>query len=344
MAGLPEIARRRLSRAPGVGDHPDAGLLTAFVEGTLTKSHRDNVLDHLVTCSGCNRLVALIAPVREAGRVLLPAEARRRWFVRTPMRWAAATAAIAVVVSAVVIGRIGHQVGVPPVPSTAVEKAPSANAQLSAQLTVQPNTPRSVKKLLQQAPSLRRRPQSGTPSPQPALAQVNASIAPQSLPALPGDIRDQTTFQTSMFTSAESWLEPSPVSIEPPLKAEPPANIPAAPSAPTGPLWLVSDAGVLQKSNDSGHTWVPVVALSRVPLRALSVLGEEIWAGGDKGALYHSSDAGQTWIAVVPISNSAALSEDIVRIAFSDLRHGWIATRNGDIWTTRDGGATWSAK
>jgi photosystem II stability/assembly factor-like uncharacterized protein len=73
-------------------------------------------------------------------------------------------------------------------------------------------------------------------------------------------------------------------------------------------------------------------------------LGQDIWIGGNGGALYHSTDGGQNWVAVIPISDGKTLFADIVRIAFSAPSHGWIATRSGEIWTTRDGGATWSLK
>jgi len=313
MAELPEVAWRRLSRLVEGGDHPDAGLLTAFVEGTLPKPRRDGVFGHLVACSECNRLVALIAPEREVTTALQPAEVRRRWFGWIPARWAGAAVTATVVVSAVLIGRIGQQTKVPPAPSAAVERAPSLG--LTAQLpVVQPDAPRPTNNLSQRAPSSRQVAKSAAVSPQPPSAQVNAAIAAQSRPAASDDIHSETAFQTSMMSSV-----------------------------PIEPIWRVSDPGVLQKSGANGHTWVAVAVPSRVPLRvALSVLGQDIWTGGDQGALYHSTDAGQTWTAVVPTLNGAPLSADIVRIAFSDLQHGQITTRSGEIWTTRDRGATWS--
>jgi len=352
MAEFPEVARRRLSRVVGGGDHPDAGLLTAFVEGMLAKTHRNEVFDHLVSCSECNRLVALIAPEREVPSIVQPAELRRRWFAWRPVRWAGAAAA-AVVVSAVLIGRIDQQTKVPAAPSAAVEKAslPRMTAQLPYPVTVQPGPPRPTNKPSQRAPNSRELAGSAALSVKPALAQVNPAIAAQSRPAVPGDVRGQSAFQTSMMSSAGSPQELARAIVEPlppPVKAEPAsvmtANVPAAPASPIELVWSVSDAGLLQKSTDSGHTWEAVAVPSRVPLHALSVLGQDIWTGGDQGALYHSTDAGWTWTAVVPTSNGARLSADIARIAFSDLRHGWVATRDGDIWTTRDGGATWSLK
>jgi photosystem II stability/assembly factor-like uncharacterized protein len=121
-------------------------------------------------------------------------------------------------------------------------------------------------------------------------------------------------------------------------------SVPAPSAGAIGPVWSVSDSGVLQKSNDSGRSWAAVPVPTRSPLRVVSVMGQEIWVGGDGGALYHSSDGGQSWAAVTPVSDGKTLSTDIVRMAFASPSHGWIATRNGEIWITRDSGATWSVK
>jgi len=347
MAELPEVARRRLSRMVGDGNHPDAGLLTALVEGTLAKTHRDDVFNHLVACSECNRLLALIAPEREITRVVQPAGVRRRWVAWPALRWAGAAAVAAVVLSAVVIERIGQHTKVPVAPSAAVEQAPSlTTAQLPAPVTAQPSTPRPTNKLSQRASSPRELAGSAAVSAHPASERVNPAIAAQSRPAVPGNVPGETAFQTSMTSSAASSPDLSSSGVESsPVTAEPSTtNVPAAPAGPIEPIWAVSAAGVLQRSNDSGHTWVPVTIPSRVPMRDVSVLGQDIWTGGDQGALYHSTDAGHTWTAVVPTSDGVSLSADITRIGFSDLRHGAIKTRDGSIWTTHDGGATWSQK
>jgi len=344
MPELPEVVRRHFSRAMGGEDHPDAGLLTALIEGTLTQTHRAAVFDHLVACSECNRLVALIAPEREVTSAVQPVEARRRWFTWTPVRWAAVGAALAVVIIAVVIGRIDRQTVVPGAPSARVEQVPTASMSAQLPVLVQPRTSRPSSKPAQPASHARQ----GVPS-QPALSRGAALAAAQSRPAASGDVLGENAFQTSMMSDPSAWAELSPSTGEPPtVKPEPaPAASVAAPALPTGPtepMWSLSEAGMLQKSNDRGHTWAAVAVPSRVPLHALSVLGQEIWIGGDQGTLYHSTDAGQSWTAVVPTANGVPVSADIMRIAFADQRHGWIATRNGEIWKTRDSGATWSLK
>jgi hypothetical protein len=350
MVELPEVARRCLSRTAACQGHPDAELLTAFVEGTLARTHRDDLLNHLVACSDCNRLVALIAPQHEVSSVVQSVPARRGWFAWTPLRWAGAAAAAAVIVSAIWVGRIDEPAAVPASPSIAVQKAsvPSTTARLSpVPAAVQPGKPTADKR--SQPP----REFAKSPALPPSIAPV-APATPtfaESRPAVPGNVRDQSAFQTSVISgvnpqqelplsSAEPLHRPPKLDAAPVIKPE----VPAAPARATGPVWSVSDSGVLQKSTDSGRTWAAVPVPARAPLRAVSVLGQDIWIGGDRGALYHSTDGGQGWVSVTPISDGKTLDADIVRIAFSDPGHGWVATRSGAIWTTRDGGATWSLR
>jgi hypothetical protein len=351
MVELPEVARRRLSRPAASEGHPDAGLLTAFVEGTLARTHRDEVLTHLIACSDCNRLVAIIAPERERTPVVQPIPARRGWFAWAPLRWAGAAAAAAVIVSAIWIGRIDEPASVPAPPSIAVERTPSPSmtAQLSpVPVVVSPVNP-ATEKRPQQPRELAKSP--AVPASPAPVDSATATFA-ESRPAVPGDVRDQSSFQTSVISGVNPQQE-LPLSAAEPLHAPPkpdaaPLIQPVVPVPPPahaiGPIWSVSDSGVLQKSNDSGQTWATVPVPTGAPLRAVSVLGQNIWIGGDRGALYHSTDGGQNWVAVVPISDGKTLSADVVRIAFSDPGHGWVATRNGDIWTTRDSGANWSLK
>ena len=352
MAEFPEIARRRLSRMMVAGNHPDPGLLTAFIEGSLIKCHRRDVLNHLAGCSECNRMVALIATRPELA-VAQPAKVPIRGFVFTPWRWASLAATTAVLVCAFVIGRIEWQTRTTAHPAAAVVKAPPSNmtAQAPVPATVQPAVPRFHSKPSQRILTSHEAEQSARVSGRQGSLHSAPAITSQGRAVTPSNLRDHTAYETSMLSSADFSREPRiavPTPSMPQVKVERApavsANVPAAIATPTAPVWSVSERGMLKKSNDGGHTWRTVLVPSRVPLRALAVLGQDIWIGGDHGALYHSTDGGETWTSVVAKSNRATLSNDIARIAFSDLYHGWIATRNGEIWTTHDAGATWFLK
>ncbi len=338
MFKVPSAVRRRLSQVAVGADHPDAGLFTALVEGTLPKRPRDDLFGHLAACSECNQLVALIARQAESSSATQAANVRRqlRW---APLSWAGATAALAIIVT-VLIGRMGHETKAPAFPTVAFEKPPAS--VLTGGFTAQPDTLHPTHQPSQRRSNSRRLAQPGE-TPQQLVPQ---DAVPRRYSAATDDVL-AGAFQTSMMSGAGAWFEPPPNAIERPIvKAEPapPAatNAPAFPIRTDEPVWSLSEAGALRKSNDGGNTWAEILLPTRLPLRALSVAGRDIWTGGDQGKLYHSTDAGQTWAAVNPVSNGVQLSDDIIRIAFIDLHRGGIATRNGEIWTTGDGGLTWS--
>jgi photosystem II stability/assembly factor-like uncharacterized protein len=35
---------------------------------------------------------------------------------------------------------------------------------------------------------------------------------------------------------------------------------------------------------------------------------------------------------------------DVVRVEFTDAQHGTLTTDNGELWTTSDGGASWTVR
>ena len=90
--------------------HPDADLLTAFAEQALPVRERDQVLAHLARCMDCREVAALAgAAVAEPELVAAPKLVDRKpgrsfWSLR-PLRWTAAAATAAVVLSAVWLNR-----------------------------------------------------------------------------------------------------------------------------------------------------------------------------------------------------------------------------------------------
>ena len=330
MEKLPEIARRHLSCAVAVVDHPDAGLLTAFVEGTLTKLHRKELLAHLGTCAECNRLVALIAPEREVSGVMQILEVRRRWFASPVARWAGVTAFAAVLVCAIAISRIYEPIKAPSAPSAAAVKAAPANIMAQLPSTAQPNVAFSNKPLRRAA--ITRDLTHTSSSSQTPRSQLDADLAVHANPAFPGDVLGKDSFETSMISSALSVWSPEL------------SKATAESADPSALQWSTSASGVLQKSADKGLTWTAVGVPSNSPLRSVKALAQNIWVGGDGGALYHSPDSGLTWTHVVLMSEGTPVSEDIVEIVFHDQSDGIIRTGNGQIWQTTDGGTNWSKR
>ena len=57
MQDVPKIVVKRL-QSPAVEPHPDADLLTAFAEKSLSGRERESVLQHLARCGDCREIVA----------------------------------------------------------------------------------------------------------------------------------------------------------------------------------------------------------------------------------------------------------------------------------------------
>src|SRR4030095_6295409 len=112
MSELPKIVTSRLRDAQRVGDHPDADLLAAFSEMSLSERERAQVLMHLATCSDCRDAVAVamqpqnetvLQPMVPALRAGKPPASCFRW---PNLRWGTA-AACAVIVGAAVLFNTG---------------------------------------------------------------------------------------------------------------------------------------------------------------------------------------------------------------------------------------------
>ena len=68
MSELPKIVRQRLQAArPADVDHPDANLLTGFLERSLSEDERTQVLEHLAGCADCRDMVTLALRPAVAG-------------------------------------------------------------------------------------------------------------------------------------------------------------------------------------------------------------------------------------------------------------------------------------
>ena len=117
MFRLPKIVLERLRRkalapeasggpspAPGLAasQHPDANLLAAFVERSLTERERGQVLNHLAQCAGCRELVELTLPAEATPALLEHSPARPGWRAWPLLRWSALAATLAAVAVAVI--------------------------------------------------------------------------------------------------------------------------------------------------------------------------------------------------------------------------------------------------
>jgi hypothetical protein len=345
MVEFPPIVRQRMSLGAHPGEHPDPGILTAFVEGTISKLHRQDVLKHLAACSDCNRLMSLITP-EQVNNQVQPGVAPRRWFSWTPMRWAAVSASAAVIVGAVWIGQVNRQ-----------QASHNTTAAVAPQATISAQVPPSANVVADARPSSEQPKRNALPTRELAKTAPPAVVPPsgvfdpalqaQSRPAVPGDVQGSAAFQTTFIappsSNQTSQPEPATPPATKPVAPATSATVPAVPAGPVSATWSVAN-GVLQHSTDGGSTWAAVAIPNAAGLRVVSSTSQHLWAGGDGGALYHSIDGGRSWSAVVPSADGHVLTANIIRMAFMNPMHGWIVDADGGYWATRDGGVTWAVQ
>jgi hypothetical protein len=120
MSELPKIVQDRLRAGMPGGGHPDADVLTALAEQSLSGTEREDVVRHLSRCVDCREVVALSIPPtesvahyaadREGVRAATGTTSTgfRGWFAWPNLRWAAMAAAV-VVVASVLVPRPGKQ-------------------------------------------------------------------------------------------------------------------------------------------------------------------------------------------------------------------------------------------
>jgi hypothetical protein len=166
---LPKIARARLkAQASGPVDaHPDADLLTAFSERSLTETERQHVIAHLALCADCREAVALALSPQAAEAA--PAPTRRE---RQRLGWAHwfALAASVVVVAAAVLQLQYRQ------PGTELEDmAPRQSAPASAEsrTAAEPRTEKPEGTVATAAPASQ--PPAAIPAEGDAVARKSAS-------------------------------------------------------------------------------------------------------------------------------------------------------------------------
>ena len=96
MQSVPNIVRQRLNARSSEGNHPDANLLSAFAEKSLSDRERATVLDHLSCCAECRDILVFALPAAEE---MQPAAkpSPSRWLTWPALRWGLVTAGVAII-------------------------------------------------------------------------------------------------------------------------------------------------------------------------------------------------------------------------------------------------------
>lgn len=383
MGNLPKIVTQRLRGEASEHAHPDADLISAFVENSLRQPERNQILEHLASCANCREVVALSLPEQAD---VIRAGARPAgwpWLSSPALRWGALAACVAVVGVAVTLRYESrsksrqlvaqspevqrtemhgmNETTVPPpsppkseavsqVPSQPSVGAPNAASAGKLRLKAAPSQPvaplAADKELSDAAVALQRK---------SVLAEsgaTEASAGTEAAPQVPSSAMDELVPGRAKDMPLESQAYKAKAAVggamlvKPTMSASALAvNKAALPSATKLlPRWTLSSDGTLQRSFDSGNTWETIPVPTQAILRALAANGLDIWVGGSGGALYHSSDAGQHWTQVRPTANGEVLTADIIGVEFTDPQHGTLTTSAKESWVTDDSGQSWQKK
>jgi Photosynthesis system II assembly factor YCF48/Putative zinc-finger len=100
MQKVPKVVVKRL-QSPPAESHPDADLLTAFAEKSLTGAERDHVVEHLARCGDCREVVSLALPPQVESQPLADSAGWFRWTLLrgSALRWAAVAAGVVLIAS-----------------------------------------------------------------------------------------------------------------------------------------------------------------------------------------------------------------------------------------------------
>jgi hypothetical protein len=377
MTDLPKIAIQRLhARDATAGIHPDPNLISAFVENSLPRDPRDQVVQHLGQCADCREVVFLSTPDQAA---TLPAatSAPSHWLTWPVLRWGAAVAAVVVVGAAISLHRQSDSL------STSSGAIQMTGAPSTKEKTVSIPLPKEKPEIAAMGksgpvPSIRAKSDSGSGTEgkipdqlkkQSSRVAVSPMLAQNSEAAgdkVANERRDNLDETATVEVTAGSVAVNVEADQVVPGRAKNAAAEPASGigggvgagiargsvAAPqprpqmfmpmVAPRWTLTSEGTLQRSVDLGRSWQTVQVASQDSFRALAASGKDIWVGGSKGALYHSADAGQHWAQVQPVAAGQALTDDIVGVEFPDPLHGKLTTAGKETWTTEDGGQNWS--
>lgn len=330
------LLRRSLSADDGKPgeDCPDAEMLSAFAERTLSNEETREVENHLASCASCTRIVAMVIASEPEPAAALDAPRRWAWW-----RWAVPVATAATVAGLWVATR-QPQVAEPPQSAMVAQPAPAPAppTELKAEEPAV-DAPRELQRQAAAPRELERRARA------PRDAAANAEAPPAEVPPAAAAV-------TAPLPPAPTALSRSVGAPPPPA---PPEQAAAAPQAfaqsatalRTLPAFTVSSPASsiawrvrgpeIERSTDGGSTWSHEFTADRLVLAGSAVNGDVVWMVGAQGLVLRRTTAG--WSAAPP-PTGAALS----RVEAASPTEAMVSTADGTGFHTVDGGATWAAR
>jgi len=343
MAEIPKIVSQRLHAAVGDGIHPDPDLITAFVEKSLRKPERVQVLEHLSRCTSCREMVALSATQPDVAGAVSVVPASTGWLSWPVLRWGAALACVIVVGAAVTLR---HQPGAPQVAPTLSERKPAAEAQTQTPDVAIAKKAASTQLPDQQAKTAFVAEQPGrpgqaspnNPATQPALV-AGAAPAPSGLQMFAAPASRQQERTPNPAVGKHAVTSPSPVEMADAGNGSPMAEVVPGRAKAASPEPQDQKAGkAISGGTLSSNETVEVSGA------ALSVAGDAVistnlaprWTLSSDGTLQRSLDSGGTW-QTIHVSH-----DTVFRALAANGLDIWVGGSAGALFHSSDAGQHWT--
>jgi hypothetical protein len=327
--------------------HPDANLLAAFVEKTLSEKERTQVLNHLARCAECRELAALTLP--QEVEVAQPASltARSWWSAWPTLRWVALAGALAAVVFVVVLHpyrsrrpeTLSKEMR-PTLMARASQVAPQPPAQPSAQPSAKAPV---VKEGLEHRQS---------PYPMAPLKKGAGPSGGQQLAALPvgAETKEATKLMAAAHPPAPAQVENAPLNSRrygalTSLTANPAAAVAAAPPPPQSAFKQLAAHEAPPKAAAATGSQAGATA---VPSAAQSVGVTADLKSGLVGGVPAPSSVPSAPRAAA-LMRAKAQSVEVTGMAFRAVAQSaaaqpaalWTISPEGKVQRSGDGGKTW---
>ena len=356
MKALPKIVQWQLQKATAVSalPHPDADQLAAFAERRLPRVERTAVLEHLSQCSDCRQVASFAEVPTEFPAVKL--RSAHSW--QPILAWSGVAACV-LAVAFLVLGRINPRREL----AETIRQAPFA-AQKSSARASEVQAAQSATDVNEASSNRVRTNEPSSKKTVNALQNPGASseaARDSHLRAMPAQAVQNTEAEkdqpasTGIAAGAVSAKRVAPAagSGENSAIEMRESFAPSVPSTDVAtntiddryPRWTLNSDGILLRSLDTGANWQAIsIPGNAALLHSIATVGAEVWVGGASGTLYHSTDSGVHWAQVNPDAGGKLLADDVISIEFATAQQGKLVTSKQEVWTTTDGGQTWSKK